>query len=300
MHFGGANKAHGRTNERKQMRNSKEELIYTKKNIKSKINEKIKNEDKKEFMTKLLDFLFEDLIRRANRRKKILRPLSTLRHRFSNLLLSVLVILKRWSIPLLFLATIVLFFYMICDQLGFVDYFLSVGYQVSLRLGFRTLSFFLIQMGCSSGLALATGFVVTGLLTAGGEPTINHMQPAGGSSTAESFPSLSSIEKLPSISNDRDEVEQPVPDLETQRKDMTKGLDSFLSSFNKRAVKGHYLMTIYEQLHLDTASEENLNRIKAAMEIVSSREGAERPTSARKAGTALLTLLKDKEGGSSQ
>lgn len=59
-------------------------------------------------------------------------------------------------------------------------------------------------------------------------------------------------------------------------------------------------MTIYEQLHLDTASEENLNRIKAAMEIVSSREGAERPTSARKAGTALLTLLKDKEGGSSQ
>jgi hypothetical protein len=115
MHFGGANKAHGRTNERKQMRNSKEELIYTKKNIKRKINEKIKNEDKKEFMTKLLDYLFEDLIRRANRRKNILRPLSTLRHRFSNLLLSVLVILKRWSIPLLFLATIVLFFYMICD-----------------------------------------------------------------------------------------------------------------------------------------------------------------------------------------
>jgi len=204
----------------------------------------------------------------------------------------VLVILKRWSIPLLFLATIVLFFY--TDQLGFVDYFLSIGYQVSLRLGFRTLSFFLIQMGCSSGLALATGFVVTGLLTAGGEPTINHMQPAGGSSTAESFPSLSSIEKLPSISNDRDEVEQPVPDLETQRKDMTEGLDSFLTSFNKIAVRGDYLMTICERLDLDTASEENLNRIKAAMEIVSSREGAERPTSARKAGTALLALLKNK------
>ena len=184
---------------------------------------KQKKWEKKEILLKLSSFLCNDLIRRANRRKNILRPLSTLRHRFSNLLLSVLIILKRWSIPLLFLATIVLFFYMICDQLGFVDYFLSVSSQVSLRWGFRTLSFFLIKMGCSAGLALKVGFALRELLTS--EDFTHMMMASSGSSTAESFPSLSSIEKLPSISNDRDEVEQPVPNLETQRKDMTKSLD---------------------------------------------------------------------------
>lgn len=87
--------------------------------------------------------------------------------------------------------------------------------------------------------------------------------------------SLSSIENLPSLSNERDEVDQPGPTLETKRKEMTKKLDSFLSSSNKRAVKGYFRMAVYEKLHLDSASEEELNRIKAAIEVVSSREGAE-------------------------
>lgn len=94
----------------------------------------------------------------------IFRPLSTLRHRFSNFLLSVLIIWKRWSIPLLLLATIVLFFYMICDQLGFWDFFIYISFPLSLRWGFRTLSFFLIKMGCSVGLALKVGFTLRELL----------------------------------------------------------------------------------------------------------------------------------------
>jgi hypothetical protein len=81
-------------------------------------------------------------------------------------------------------------------------------------------------------------------------------------------------------------VEQPRPDLWAQRKELTIRLDAFLSSYKKRAVNGHYLVRIREELNVDTASEEELNRIKNAIETVSSREGAARPTSAQKAAKA--------------
>jgi hypothetical protein len=62
---------------------------------------------------------------------------------------------------------------------------------------------------------------------------------------------------------------------------VSRRIDSFLSYYNRIAVKGDYLIKLQEQLHLHTASEEQLNRIFAAIESVSSRQGAERPTSAR-------------------
>ncbi len=67
---------------------------------------------------------------------------------------------------------------------------------------------------------------------------------------------------------------------------MSRRINSFLSSYKKIAVRGNYLIKLQEQLHLHTSSEEQLNRIVSAIESVSSRQGAERPNSAREAGKA--------------
>ena len=83
-------------------------------------------------------------------RKNILRPLSPHLPIYKPQLTSTFPIYHRISGA--FLATLVLFFYLLCDPFGVWDSFLSVGSQVSLRLGGRALSFFLIKMGCSGGL----------------------------------------------------------------------------------------------------------------------------------------------------
>ena len=80
----------------------------------------------------------------------ILRPLSPHLPIYKPQLTSTFPIYHRISGA--FLATLVLFFYLLCDPFGVWDSFLSVGSQVSLRLGGRALSFFLIKMGCSGGL----------------------------------------------------------------------------------------------------------------------------------------------------
>ena len=129
------------------------EIIKVFNNIKISFNETIKNEEKKEFLITLSDFVCNDLIRRGNlinNRKNILRPLSPHLPIYKPQLTSTFPIYHRISGA--FLATLVLFFYLLCDPFGVWDSFLSVGSQVSLRLGGRALSFFLIKMGCSGGL----------------------------------------------------------------------------------------------------------------------------------------------------
>ena len=83
---------------------------------------------------------------RANEQKSnliyimnILRPLSTHLAR----------IFKRWSIPFLALATIVLVFYVVCLKLGILPYFSLVMLKGGFILGGRALSFLLIKLGCN-------------------------------------------------------------------------------------------------------------------------------------------------------
>ena len=83
----------------------------------------------------------------------------------------------------LFLATIVLFFYLLCLKLERMDWFQTLFDRVGGSLGGKALSFPLRGWGCScsAGLALTVGFALQALLT--GEGFTNMMAPSGGSVT---------------------------------------------------------------------------------------------------------------------
>ena len=83
----------------------------------------------------------------------------------------------------LFLATIVLFFYLLCLKLERMDWFQTLFDRVGGSLGGKALSFALRGWGCccSAGLALTVGFALQALLT--GEGFTNMMAPSGGSVT---------------------------------------------------------------------------------------------------------------------
>jgi len=101
-------------------------------NIKRKINENesIQNEEKKEFFNTGLDFLCNDLIRRGNpilKRKNFLRPLSPHLPIYKPQLTSTFPIFHRISGA--FLATIVLFFYLLCLKMGLICFTYENFYQ---------------------------------------------------------------------------------------------------------------------------------------------------------------------------
>nr|WRW54459.1 succinate dehydrogenase subunit 3 [Microcos paniculata] len=104
-----------------------EELLNNKKNIKRELNKTIKNEDKKECFFKFLDVLYDDLIRRANPNKNILRPLSPHLPIYKPQLTSTFPISHRISGA--FLATIVLFFYLLCLKMGLIFFTYTNFYQ---------------------------------------------------------------------------------------------------------------------------------------------------------------------------
>ena len=81
----------------------------------------------------------------------------------------------------LFLATIVLFFYLLCLKLERMDWFQTLFDRVGGSLGGKALSFPLRGWGCScsAGLALTVDFALQALLT--GEGFTNMMAPAGDS-----------------------------------------------------------------------------------------------------------------------
>ena len=87
----------------------------------------------------------------------ILRPLSP--H-----LYSILLRIRRY-IPLLMLATIVLFSYILCLKIGLISDFLSWLWKVGFLLGSRALSFVFIKLGCSGVLAWTVVFAVRAFLT---------------------------------------------------------------------------------------------------------------------------------------
>ena len=81
----------------------------------------------------------------------------------------------------LFLATIVLFFYLLCLKIGLIGCFFSWVSKVGFLLVGRALSFFFIKMGCSGGLAWAFALVCKAFLTAEATPFVLYMVPSGAS-----------------------------------------------------------------------------------------------------------------------
>lgn len=106
------------------------EIIKVFNNIKISFNETIKNEEKKEFLITLSDFVCNDLIRRGNlinNRKNILRPLSPHLPIYKPQLTSTFSIYHRISGA--FLATLVLFFYLLCLKIGLICFTYENFYQ---------------------------------------------------------------------------------------------------------------------------------------------------------------------------
>ena len=100
----------------------------------------------------------------------ILRPLSP--HRGE--------IWKGRDLPFLFLATIVLFFYLLCLKIGLIGCFFSWVSKVGFILGGRALSFVLLKLGCSGGLTLWIVLPLRALLTPEAAPYLgNLMLPNG-------------------------------------------------------------------------------------------------------------------------
>jgi hypothetical protein len=65
----------------------------------------------------------------------------------------------------LFLATIVLFFYLLCLKIGLIGCFFSWVSKVGFLFGGRALSFVLLKLGCSGGLTLWIVLPLRALLT---------------------------------------------------------------------------------------------------------------------------------------
>jgi hypothetical protein len=82
---------------------------------------------------------------------------------------------------LLFVVSIIVLIYLMCLQNDYMPPFKTLLEKAGVSLGSRALSFFLINMGCSGGLALAIGFAVRALLaTEAAPPFRNMMLPTEG------------------------------------------------------------------------------------------------------------------------
>lgn len=111
----------------------------------------------------------------------LLRPLSPYLPRMQQFLYSVLIILKRWSIPLLLLATILLFFYFLCLKIGLLEYCEYIVKRVGFLLSSRSISFFFryIVLELPPFLSFTLGFIQLF------PPIINMMFPEGGEGGGE-------------------------------------------------------------------------------------------------------------------
>ncbi|XP_022862591.1 uncharacterized protein LOC111382786 [Olea europaea var. sylvestris] len=80
---------------------------------------------------------------------------------------------------LLIIITFFSVFYWICMRLGSLDLFQALLSRVVVLMGTRALSFLLIKLSCSVGLALTIGLVFKAFLTAEATPFITYMAPSG-------------------------------------------------------------------------------------------------------------------------
>ena len=95
--------------------------------------------------------------------------------------------MKGRSIPFLFLATIVFFFYLLCRQLECLPYFFSVVGKVVGVLATRKISFLLPGI---RGFSLAVRLLLPALINAEDIPLIGNMMfPTGASGPSNSLPS---------------------------------------------------------------------------------------------------------------
>jgi hypothetical protein len=86
---------------------------------------------------------------------------------------------KQRFLPGLLFVTLLLFCYLVCLKMGWVSLFLSLLSRVGVSLGAKALSFFLVKMGCSGGLALAIGFAVRALLATEAAPSFGNAVSPG-------------------------------------------------------------------------------------------------------------------------
>ena len=156
--------------------------------------------------------------------------------------------MKR-AIPLLILATIVLFFYLLCLKLERMDWFQTLFDRVGGSLGGKALSFPLRGWGCScsAGLALTVGFA---LLT--GEGFTNMMAPSGGEGE-QSFP-------LPASSgtSSSDSTAKPSPSALDQRADelLDKNLEALKTALGEGERISEVRETIKENFDVKNPGEE--------------------------------------------
>ena len=96
---------------------------------------------------------------------------------------------QRWWILFIFLATLVLLFYLLCMVCGYLELIQYIQGRLPLCLGGRALSLALRNwLGCSGGLALAFVFVVKAFLTAEAAPLLgNSMAPSGADEVLKSL-----------------------------------------------------------------------------------------------------------------
>lgn len=201
----------------------------------------------------------EIAIEKREKGMNILRPLSPPRP------------IVQICVRYLFLATIVLFFYLLCLKLERMDWFQTLLDRVGGSLGGKALSFPLRGWGCScsAGLALTVGFALQALLT--GEGITNMMAPAGDSGDPGSI-----IYRAPSPGGPVEILEipesPPAPlsveeekHLLTKREKVKFEIRTLLQiGYNKRARNEREINRLFQDIDID--SERNATFLKELLD----------------------------------
>jgi hypothetical protein len=87
--------------------------------------------------------------------------------------------LRQFLYSVLILFALINVCYCLCFFLGYIYFFQALLSKAGVFLGARALSFFLIKIGCSGGLALAIGFAVRALLAAEAAPPFGNAVSPG-------------------------------------------------------------------------------------------------------------------------
>ena len=97
----------------------------------------------------------------------------------------------------IFFGLITLYYYM-CSHFGFIPDFIYLLERVGLHLGGRALSFLMIKIGCSGGLALAIGFAARALFASEAPADLLHFLNEDGAAASSSSRGEESIVRAPS------------------------------------------------------------------------------------------------------
>ena len=112
-----------------------------------------------------------------------------------------------------FLATILLFFYLLCLKIGETAFFFDLLTRCGVSLGGRALSFFFIYKGLPAGIAFFITLLCKAFIfTNEGTPLRMHMNSSGGEGTGGGSFGWTSLFGSSSTGNSEASVNQPAPD----------------------------------------------------------------------------------------